>query len=167
MRLLLRSPTNRRPFGIERQGVRLVELDRAGSLLADDRDQLAVLRKLQDARVGAAMPFGDEDVAVGRGHDVVGLIEVAGIGRAARCAERHQQLAVRTELEYLVTFGRARRRPSATAPPGSAARVPRRVVLAVGHPDVAVAIDVHAVREDQQPGAEALDERSRRVELRG
>jgi len=44
-------------------------------------------------------------------------------------------------------------------------KVPARIVLTVGHPDVAVLIDVDAVREDQQPRAEALDELPGRVEL--
>jgi hypothetical protein len=37
--------------------------------------------------------------------------------------------------------------------------------LAVGHPHVPVAIDENAVREDQHPFAEALDELSGGVEL--
>ena len=55
------------PLGVERQRVGLIELDGPGSFLAHDRDQLSVLGELQNARIGAAVSFGDEDVAVGRG----------------------------------------------------------------------------------------------------
>ena len=72
---------------------------------------LPVLSKLQDARVAAAVSFGDEDVAVRRGHDVVGLVEVVGGGGAAGLAERQQQLALGAELEDLVADGCARRGP--------------------------------------------------------
>ena len=53
------------------------------------------------------VPSDDEDVAVRRDDDVVRLIEVVGRGRAARLAERHQQLAVGAELEDLMAFRRA------------------------------------------------------------
>src|SRR6185503_17387248 len=46
--------------------------------------------------------------------------------------------------------------------PAGAARL---VVLPVGHPDVAVPVDVDAVREDHHPRAEALDQRAAAVEL--
>src|SRR2546430_17577121 len=42
----------------------------------------------------------------------------------------------------------------------------RRIVLAVGHPHVAVAIDVDPVREDQHAAAETLHDLPVRVEFR-
>src|SRR4029077_7627187 len=64
---------------------------------------------------------------------------------------------------------RARRRFAARASAAGAGARPAlregRVVLAVGHPHVAVAIDVDAVREDQHAGGEALDEFSAGVEF--
>ena len=62
-----------------------------------------------------------------------------------RLAERHQHLAVGAELENLVAF-------AAAAEP-------------VGHPHVALAVDVQTVREQQQAGAEALQQFSGRIEF--
>src|SRR6185503_10711635 len=70
------------------------------------------------------------------------------------------------ELVDLVTHrlcGRRRRR-RARIRAASAPRL-RKVVLTVRDPDVAVAIDVDAVRKHEHPGAEALDELARRIEL--
>src|SRR3989442_15420578 len=123
------------------------------------------------------MALGHEDVAVGRHDHVVRLIEVVGVGGAARLAERQQQLAVGTELEFLMALRRSRQRSRAalrraasafaalTAASASAARRKRRVVLTVGHPHVALAVDEDAVREDQHPLAEALHELAARIEL--
>ena len=55
----------------------------------------------------------------------------------ARLAERHQHLAVRAELDDLLALCRP-------------------CCLRVGHPDVAVAVDVQAVRKHEQPCADAL-----------
>jgi hypothetical protein len=107
--------------------------------------------------------FGHEDGAVGRDEHVIRLVEVAGRGRAAARAKRHQQLAVRTELEDLAAARGAGRRTGQRV--CLRALRTRRVVLTVGHPYVAVAIDEDAVRKEQQPGAEALHELSRRVEF--
>ena len=83
--------------------------------------------RLLPAPVGGWL-LGDEDLAVRRDDDVGRLVErVRAVAGDAGLAERHQQLAVGTELEDLMAF---------------AARRPR-----VGHPDVAVAIDREAVRE--------------------
>ncbi len=68
------------------------------------RDERAVLRILHDARVGA-LAVGDEDVAVPRNDEIGDAVE-----RIARfvladdpfTAERHQQLALGTELEDLM-----------------------------------------------------------------
>ena len=53
---------------IEDDRMRLVELARAGALLAPLLDELAVLAELHDAVVHVAV--GDEDVAVGSDGDV-------------------------------------------------------------------------------------------------
>src|SRR5207247_2794794 len=143
---------------VERQRVRLIELARTGAQLAPLLDELASLVELQDAIVSGAVPLGDEDVPVECDDDVVRLIEIVGRRGAARLAEREQHLAVRAELEHLVAVrcagpradrargrrrapaaGRAARRPSCRATTGAAAaRRNRRIVLTVGHPEVAV-----------------------------
>src|SRR2546426_10580556 len=159
--------------------MRPIELTGAGAELAPLLDELARLVELQDAVVPRAVSFRNEDVAVGRDQDVVRLIEIVWRRGAARLAERQQQLAVGTELVHLIPFGRAgprsdraRRRfaarPSATTTRCAAARTAlwkRRVVLAIGHPDVAVAVDENPVRENEQPLAETLHELARRIEL--
>ena len=122
-------------------------LARRGALLAPGLDELAVARKLHDARIGvAAMAVADEDVAVGRDEDRRRRVElvVAGAGDAG-LAERQQELAVRAELEHLLAL---------------AAHAD-----AVGQPDIAFAIDMQAVRKDGEAGAEALHQLARRVEL--
>ena len=130
---------------------------------------LPSLRELRDARDGvgrrvrvlSAVAFGDEDVAVRRDDDVVRLGERLGrIAADAGLAERHQHLAVRAELDDLVAdrLGRRRRR-AAGASRGAAPRAGRGwLSLAVGHPDVAVAVDVDAVREDHHPAPKLFDE---------
>src|SRR4029079_16475384 len=99
---------------------------------------------------------------------------------------RQEQLAVGAELVDLVADRRAGTRTDRTArrlaarastsrrraAPGrtgraaaSAARRQRGGVLAVGHPDVAVAVDMNPVREDEHARAEARYELAVRVEL--
>ena len=105
-------------------------------------------------------PSGDEDVAVRRDEDRVRLEEELRVASAARLAERHQQLAVRAELEDLM--------PSAGAAGGvvpSSCGVARRVpaaaaagARAVDHPDVAVAIDENAMRRRDHARAEVRDQ---------
>ena len=83
------------------------------------------------------MPVGDEDVAVRRDQNIGRRIE--GVGTVARhtsLAQRHQDLAVGTELVDLMTLG-------ALAP-------------AVGDPHIAIPVDVEAVGKDKHPGAEAF-----------
>ena len=85
------------------------------------------------------MTVGHEDIAV-RGDDNVGWA-VEGVGACAQdawLAERQQDLAVRIELDHLVPFAWCRRD------------------AVVGDPDVALAIDVHAVRDGEQPRSERL-----------
>ena len=161
---------------IEREAVRRLELAGRGPELAPRLDELAVLRDLRDARDGvgrgvrvlAAVSLRDEDVAVRGDDDVVRLGERVGrIAGHARLADRHQDLALRAELDHLMPDqlrGRGRRRRRRRSGSG-AARGTRTVVVRVGHPDVAVAIDVDAVRERDHAGAEALHELAGRVEL--
>ena len=134
-------------------------------------DELARLVELQHARVAAAVPFADEDVAAGRDVDVIGLEEVVRSRRAARLAEGEQHLPVRAELEHLVSLGAARGRSHGqrsgrcARSRGGAARRTRGVVVAVDNPDVAVAVHGDAMREDDEARTEALHELAGRVEL--
>src|SRR5262245_10871694 len=83
------------------------------------------------------MAVGNEDVAVGRCHHGRGRVELVVAGtRNSRLAKRQQDLALRAELEHLVAL----------------ALHPE----AVGEPDIAVAIDMNAMREDQHAGTEGL-----------
>src|SRR5207245_6576320 len=60
---------------IHREAVRLIELAGPGAKLAPFLDELAGLVELEDPVVAGAVALRDEDVAVCRGDDVVGLIE--------------------------------------------------------------------------------------------
>src|SRR5215203_460100 len=108
-------------------------------------DELAIRRELADAGRRAALDaFGDRrgrghalrivavrhvDAAIGPDDHVVRLIELAvGVARLAGDADAHQLLALLVELVDLV------------------APVARLVAREVGHPDVAVLVDVDAVR---------------------
>src|SRR5262249_56318763 len=136
-----------------RERMRLIELVRPRAALAPALDLLPVLREPDDAIDGRAVADGDEDVAVWRDEDVVRLEAAVGRGCAARLANRQQHLPVGAELEHLMPLGRAGRRGgrrsvstrSALAPRSAlaahAALRPWRVVLAVGHPDVALPVD--------------------------
>src|SRR5205085_6676835 len=109
--------------------------------------ELAILAELHDARIGiAAVAVSDENVAVRRGYDRRWRIElvVAAAGDAG-LAKREQKLAVGTEFENLMPLALD--------------------ADAVGDPDIAVAIDVQAVREDQHSGAEALDQLAGGIEF--
>src|SRR5215210_397176 len=115
-----------------------VELAWSGTLLAPGLDEFAVLGKFHDAGVGtAAVSLGDENVAVRSGHNRGRRIELV---RTASChaglAERHQELAVGTELQHLLAFAAA--------------------INAVRHPDIARAVDMETMRKDKQSFAEAL-----------
>src|SRR6185295_17243962 len=144
------------PARVHRQRMRTlrVEITRSGALLPPRLDERAVLRELHDARVRrAAVAVADEDVAVGRHEHRGGNVErIAALAGDTRRPERHQQLPVGTELEDLVSFSV----PARILPVGA---------FAVGDPDVAVAVDVNAVRPHEHARAEALDESSCRVEF--
>src|SRR5215207_8337209 len=115
--------------------MRLVEIVWAFAELSPGRDQLPILRELPHAgnrSFPRRVPLRDVNLAVRRDEHVVRLIEEAGIGttRSASGAERHEQLAVRTELVDLMPRRRIRWR-----------RVAAKRAGAVGNPDVAVAVD--------------------------
>src|SRR5262245_11984176 len=114
----------------------LIEFSGTGSFLADHRDELATFGELQNAGIGAAVAFGDEDVAVLRRCHVVWLIEIAGFRCASRRAEGHQQFSLGAELEDLVPRRRTRRR---ALPFGCSSRrralLCRSVILAIGDPN--------------------------------
>src|SRR5205814_6655514 len=114
---------------IHRDRMRDVQIARARSLLAPRLDELPALVELDDAGVRvAAVPVGDEDIAVRRGHDRGGCVEfVLPAAGLAGLAEREQQLALGRKLEHLMALA-----PEAEA---------------VGHPDIAVAVDMQAVRK--------------------
>ena len=106
-------------------------------LLAPGLDELAVLGELHDPRIGvAAVSVGDEDVAIGRDQDVGGCVEDRGcvVAGDAGLAQGHQHLAVRAELDDRVALA--------------------VLGLEVGHPDIAVAVGVQAVRGGEHAGAE-------------
>src|ERR1035438_4684321 len=85
---------------IDRDRVRREELARTIALFAPGLDKLAVLRKLGDPVIALQMPFGDEDIAIGRDRDIGGLIEKARRIASNPCfTQRHQDLAIRAELE--------------------------------------------------------------------
>ena len=143
--------------------MRLVELGRATAALAPGAPKGAVLVEHQDAGMRVAVPLGHEDRTVGRDEHVVRLEQVPRFACAAGGAEREQQLARRAELENLVTDLRDRRRGERRR--RVATRAAWRIVLAVGHPDVAVSIDMDAMGEHHESGAEAGDHPARGVEL--
>ena len=109
---------------------------------------LPSLRELHDARVGvAAMSVGDEDIAVGRDEDGGRRIELVRAARRRRPALPSVISSLPSGLNLKTWW-----------PLHSAAE-------AVGDPDIAVAVDVHAVRENEHAGAEALHQLAGRVEL--
>ena len=93
---------------------------------------LPSLGELHDPRIGvAAVSVGDKNVAIGRDQNCGRRVElVRAAAGDAGLAERHQHLAVRAELEDLVALA--------------------VLAEAVGHPDIAVAVDVNAVRKQEQ-----------------
>ena len=94
------------------------------------------------------MTVGHEDLAVRCDDDVGWAVEgVGACAQHARLAERQQDLAVRIELDHLVPFAWCRHG------------------AVVGDPDVALAIDVHAVRDGEQSRSERLHQAALRVKL--
>src|SRR5699024_4739723 len=82
------------PLRIEGERVRLVELAGARSFLSELAQVLAGSVEHDDARIVSAVPLADEDVAVGVGDDIVGLIESLRAGAATGNTQGHQQLPV-------------------------------------------------------------------------
>ena len=92
------------------------------------------------------MPVSDKDVAVRRGDDARRSIErVVRGARDAGSTERHEHLAFGAELDDDVTLA----------------------VFSIGvrNEDIALAVDVDAVREYEEPRAEASHELAGRIEL--
>src|SRR5262245_35314504 len=85
---------------IHGQGVGHIELARAESFLSPGFDELAILRKLQNAGVCISpVSVPDKDISIRRDQDSGRLIEcVRAVSSDSGLAERHQDLAVRTEL---------------------------------------------------------------------
>src|SRR5262249_9667970 len=118
-------------------------------------DEFPVLGILHDP-VADEMTVGDEDVAIGRRHDAGRRAEMVIVVAAdAGLAERHQHLSVRAELAHDV--------PGLHTGLGGLGY--SRIGGRVGDPDIALVIDMHAVRPDEHAGAEAFDHFAVAVEL--
>ena len=149
----------------------LIELARTGAQLAPGVDQLAVFRKFQNAVISGAVSLRYEDDAVGRNQNIIRLVEIVGLCRAARFAERHQKFSFGTEFVDLIPLRCSRagaNRPGTTRSFASrtfTTRGLRRVVLAVGNPYVALTIHEDAVRENQHPFTKTLHQLSGRIKL--
>ena len=90
------------------------------------------------------MAVPDEDIAIRRDQDGGRLIErVRTISGDSSLAERHQDLAFRTELENLVTLSVS----VGILPVGP---------FSVRHPDVSVTVHVDSMRTDEHSRAKAL-----------
>src|SRR5262245_1635098 len=126
------------PCGIDRNSVKFSELPWGRPLPSPRLDKLAVLRKLDDPRVGiAAMSIGHENIAARRSNNGRGPIEcVLAVSRHARFSKGQQNLSIRTELDNLVAFA--------------------VFSVGVGYPHVAVPIDVHPMRKYEHARAEPL-----------
>src|SRR5262249_17516740 len=79
------------PFGVHSQSMGLIKLARSSAELAPGFGQLAVFRKLQNARsaaCSAGVAFRHEDIAIRRNEHVIRLKEEFGITTAACLTER-------------------------------------------------------------------------------
>ena len=102
------------------------------------------------------MAVDDPDVAVGRDRDAGRTVEAVGsVARDAGRTERHQELAVGAEFEHLMALADLEARLAAAVADGRA----------FGHPDIAFAVDVEAVRKGEQSFAEALHEIAGEIEF--
>ena len=130
---------------VHADAVRGPELTRSVASRAPLRDELPLFRVLDDAVVGT-VAVGDEHLTGGIGHDTRRRSEMdLVVAGDSRFAQRHQHLAIRAELaDDVPGFDAGFRR-------GGDRRFRRRV----GHPDVGLSIDVHAVRPDEHPAAKA------------
>ena len=83
------------------------------------------------------MAVGYEDAAIGRRNHIIGLIELVRTAAClARGAETHQQLTVRAELVHLLSLGAL------------------CIADEVSDPDVAIRVDVDAMRGDHDAATE-------------
>src|SRR5580704_5728840 len=114
-----------------------VELALSRTMVAPGLDEFAVARIFDDAVVGlVAVAVGDEDIAIRRDYDVGRAVElVIAIAGDARLADRHQHPPIGTEFY----------RRFAAAIAG----------LAIGDPDIAVAVSTEAMWPVDQARAEA------------
>ena len=105
-------------------------------------------------RVLAPVPVAHEDIAVLGGDDVAREAEqpIGSVTRDTQLTERQQHLTLRTELDDHVALARRVGVVRVRAPP-------------VGHPDVAVAVHVQPVREEEQPGTDGRRDVAVGVEL--
>src|SRR2546426_2483063 len=146
---------NKQPAaGIHGQGVRRIELAWGVALLAPRFNELAILRELQNTCVRIpAMAVRDKDIAIWCDQDGGRLIERVGTITGDSClAERHQDLAVRAELENLVTLSVS----PGILPVGS---------FSVRHPDVSFPVHMDPMRTDEHPRTKALHQLSCRIKL--
>ena len=123
------------------------ELSGRGAGLDPLHEIRAVARKLDDPVVAIArVTVAHEDVAVRRDQDVVRLVKAAlGTTRHAGGAKSHQHVAVRAELDDLVS--------------------PVTLAAGIGDPHVAIVIHVDAVRPDEHPSPPPLEHVAVLVEL--
>jgi len=94
---------------------------------------------------------GDEDVTVVADRHVGRPVESIGpFAGDAGLAERQQNLAVRVEFEYLMAAALGRKAEDAC------------LVVGIGDPNVAVAVDMETVRECEQALAKAFEQFGRK-----
>src|SRR5258705_3700170 len=135
------------PGGIHGERMRGGQFTRSAAVLAPFLDELSVLVEFDDSG-GAFFVVSrrDDNIAIWRHHDVSRLKQrVLTIARNAGLAERHQDLAVRTEFVD---------------------RVPLAVLAGlVRCPDIALPVDVETMRPVDQAFTEARNELAALIEL--
>jgi len=131
---------------------------------------LPSFREFQNAVISGAVSLRYEDDAVGRNQNIIRLVEIIGLCRAARFAERHQEFSFGTEFVQLIPFvapgrGPIGRNHAKLRLSDFTTRGLRRVVLAIGNPYVALTIHEDAVGENQHPFTKTLHQLSGRIKL--
>ena len=105
------------------------------------------------------MAVRDKDVAICRHGHAGRPIERIRTGPGhTLLAERHQDLAIGTQLEHFLAHDHAGRVPGGHAED-------RLLVVDVGHPQVSISVDGEPVVVGKQPRAKALQKLSRRIEF--
>src|SRR5204863_2450777 len=92
---------------VERDCMRVVELERAGAFGAPCLDELPVLREMHNPSIGfdVDMTIGNVEVAVWRDRQIRRFVEEIWRGSSnARSAERHENLSARRVLEDLIAL---------------------------------------------------------------